>query len=67
MTIAAIMKVNTKVVICLNVNKMVLTATMADYQLEVAYSAPNIITATRTIGLDVRPSQNKVTTQLMEP
>ena len=66
MTIAAIMKVTTKVAICLYVNKMVLTATMAEYKLEVAHSAPNIIMVTRTIGLAVKPSQSKVATQSME-
>ena len=32
MTVAAIMKVTTKVTICLYVNKMVSTATMAEYK-----------------------------------
>ena len=31
-TVTAIMKVNTKVIICLYVNKMVSTATMAEYK-----------------------------------
>ena len=64
--IAAIMKVPPKVAVCLYVNKMVLTTTMAEYKLEVARSALNIITVTRTIGLAVKPSQSKVTTQSIE-
>ena len=60
------MKVTTKVAIRLYVNRMVLTATMAEYKLGVAYSAPNTIMVTSTIGLAVKPSQNKVATQLME-
>ena len=34
MTVAAFMKVTTKEVICLYVNKMFLTATIAEYKLE---------------------------------
>ena len=56
MTVAAIMKVYTKVAIYLYVNKMVLTATMAEYKLEVAHSALNIVTVTRTFVLAVKPS-----------
>ena len=66
MTIAAIMKVTAKVAICLYVNKMLLTTAMAEYELEVAYSAPSIIMVTSTIRLDVKFSQSKVTTQSME-
>ena len=65
-TVAAIMKVTSKVAICLYINKMVLTATMAEYKLGVAHSAPITITVTSTIGLDVKPSQSKVATQSME-
>ena len=63
MTIAAIMKITTKVAIRLYVNKMVLTATMAEYKLEVAHSAQNPIVVTRVIGLAVKPNQIKVDTQ----
>ena len=35
---------------------MVLTATMAEYKLEVAHSGLNIIIATRTIGLLFKPT-----------
>ena len=66
MTIAATMKVTTKVAIHLYMNKMVLTAIMAEHKLEVAYSALLITTATRTIGIAVKPSQSKVTTQSMK-
>ena len=66
-TVAAIMKVNNKVAICLYVKKIVLTATMAKCKLKVAHSAPNIITVTRTIGLAIKPSQSKVATWSMEP
>ena len=58
-TVAAIMKITSKVVFCLSVNKMVSTATMAKYKLEVAHSAPNTTTVTRNIGLAVKPSQKK--------
>ena len=61
MTVAAIIKVTTKVAIYLYGNKMVLTATMSEYKLEVAHSAPHIFMVT-TIGLVVKPSQIKVTT-----
>ena len=63
---AAIMKVATKVAICLYVNKIVLTAKIAEYKLLVVYSAKNIVMVTRTIGLAVNPSQSKVTTQSIE-
>ena len=52
-TVSAIIKVTTKVDICLYVNKMVLTTTMAEYKLELAHSIPHTITVTRTIGLVV--------------
>ena len=65
-TIAAVMKVTTKVAICLYINKMVLTAKMTEYKLEVTHSALNTITLTSTIGLAVKPSQNKVASQSME-
>ena len=60
MTTAAILKVTTKMAICLYVNRMVLTATMAEYKLGVAHSALNTIMVTSTIGLVVKPSQSKV-------
>ena len=60
------MKVTTRVAMHLYVNKMVLTATMAEYSLGVAYSALNTIMVTSTIGLAVKPSQSKVTTQKIE-
>ena len=66
-TVSIIMKVTIKVSICLYVNKMVSIATMAEYKLEIAYSAPNIVTVTRSIGLAVKTSQNKVTTQSIKP
>ena len=66
MTIAVIVKVTTKVAICLYVNKMVLTATMAVDKLEVSHRTLNIFMVTRTIGLAVKPSQIKVATQLVE-
>ena len=44
MIVAAIMKVTTKLNICLHVNRMVLTARMAEYKLGVAHSALNTIT-----------------------
>ena len=65
-TIAAIMKVTTKVAICLHINKMVSTAIIAEYKLDVALSAPNIIIVTNTIRLAVGSSQSKVNTQSME-
>ena len=65
-TVTAIMKVTTKVTICLNVNKMVSTATMAEYKQKAAHSTPAIITVTSTIGQAVKPSQSKVATQSME-
>ena len=54
MTIAIIMKLTTKVAICLYMNKMVLTAIIAEYKLEVAYSALSISMATRTIRLAIK-------------
>ena len=60
------MKVTTKVAICLCINTMVLTATMAEYKLEVAYRAPSIIMVTKSIGLADKPIQSKVATQSME-
>ena len=62
-TIAAIIKVTTKVAIRLYVNKMVLTATMAEYKLEVAHSAPNTIMVTNTAVLAIKPSLSMVATQ----
>ena len=47
MTIAAIMKVTTKVAICLYANKIVLTATMAEHKLEVAHSVSLVIMVTK--------------------
>ena len=55
-TVAAIIKVTTKVDICLYVNNMVLTAKMADYKLEVAHSTQHIIMVIRTTALIVKPS-----------
>ena len=66
MTIAAIINVTFKEAICLYVNKMVLTATMAEYKLKVAHSALHVFTITRTIGLVVKPRQSKVTVQAVE-
>ena len=60
------MKVTNKVAICPYVDKMVFTATLTEYKLQIAYSTPNIITVARTIGLAVKPSQIKVTTQSVE-
>ena len=65
-TISAIMKVTTEIAICLYINRMVLTAKIAEYKLGVAHSAPNTITATSTIGLAVKPRQSKLATQSME-
>ena len=65
-TIATIMKVTTKVVICPCIGKIVFTATMAEYKLEVAYSGPSIIMVAKMIGLAIKPSQIKVTTQSVE-
>ena len=56
MALAAIIKVTTKVALCLYVNKIVLTATMAEHKLEVAKSETNNIMATNTIWLAVKPS-----------
>ena len=66
MTIATITKVTTKLVMYSYVNKMVLTATIADYKLEVAHSALNTIMVLGTIGLAIKPSQTKATTQSVE-
>ena len=66
MTIAAIIEVTTKVAICLYINKMVSTATMAEYKLQVAHSALNTIMVISTIGLAAKPSQSKVASQSME-
>ena len=66
MIISTIIKVTTKVAICSYVNKIVLTATIVKYKVEVAHSASNIIAVTKTIGLAVKPIQIKVTTQLVE-
>ena len=67
MIIAAIMKVTTKVVICLYVTKMMQTATIAEYKVEVALRILNNIIVTRTIGLAIKPSQTKVATKSVEP
>ena len=64
--VAAVTKVTTKETIHLYVNKMVLTATMAEYKLGVVHSAPNTIMVTITIGLAGKPSQNKVAIQSMK-
>ena len=48
---------------CLYVNKMVLTGTMAEYKLEVTHSAPNKIMVTRTSGLAIKSSQYKASTR----
>ena len=61
------MKVTTKVAICLYVNKIMLISSIAEYKLEVAHSALNIIIIIRIIGVAVKPSQNKVATQSIEP
>ena len=66
MTIATIMKVIAKGYIYPYVEKMVFIATMANYKMEVVYSGPSIITASKTIGLAVKPSQIKVATQSVE-
>ena len=66
MTVAAIRKLTPKVAICFYVNKMVLTATMAKYKLQVAPSIPNIIAVIRTTGLAVKPSQINITIQSVE-
>ena len=65
-SIAAVMKITTKLAICLCVNKMVLTDTMTEYKLEVAHSELNTIMVTSTIGLAAKPSQSKIATQSME-
>ena len=66
MAIAAITKITTKVAMCLYVNKMVLTTTMAKYKLEFSNNAPNIIIVTRYFGLPITSSQTKVSTRLVE-
>ena len=63
MIVVVIIKVSSKVAICLYINKMVLTETLAEYKLGVAYSALNIIIVTRTIRLAVKSSQSKVVTR----
>ena len=50
MTIASIMKVTRKVDICSYANNMVLTATMAEYKLEAAYSTLSYIMGIRIVG-----------------
>ena len=65
-TVTTIIKVITKVTICLHVNKIVSTATIAEYKQEAAHSAPIIVTFTSTIGQAIKPSQSKVATQSME-
>ena len=62
-TIAAIMKGTTKLAIYPYIDKMVFTTAIAEYKLEVACSGPNIVTVVRIIGLPIKPSQIKVTTQ----
>ena len=52
---------------CSYVNKMVLTATIAEYKLKVVNSALNIIMVTRAIGLAIKPSHPKVATQSVKP
>ena len=66
MAVAAIMKVATKVTICLHINKMLSTTKIAEKKQEAAHNAPIIIMVTSTIGLDAKPSQNKVATQSMK-
>ena len=56
-TVASVMMVTTKVAICLYVNKMMFTATMAEFKLEVAHSAPNTIMVTSTMGWLLNPAQ----------
>ena len=64
--IAAIMKATTKVVFCLFVNRIELTATMAKYKLGVAHSALNTTMVISTIRLAVKPRQSKVAAQSLE-
>ena len=66
-SIAATTKVTTKVDMCSNGYKMVVTTTIAEYKLEFTHKIPNIIIVTKTIGLAIKPSQTKVTTRSMEP
>ena len=66
MTVAAIIKVTTKVAIHSYVNRMVLTTRMAEYKSGVVHSALNTIMVISTICLAVKPSQSKVATQSME-
>ena len=66
MTISAITKVIIKVNIYLYINKIVLTAKIAEYKLEVTHSALNIIIVIRIIGLAIKPSQTMVATQSVE-
>ena len=65
-TVVVIMKVTTKVTSYLYANKIVLTATIAEFKLEVAHSAPNTIMLTSTIRLAIKPSQSKVITQSID-
>ena len=64
--VANIMKVTNKVAICSYVSKMVLTATMVEFELEVVHSTPNIIMVTRTFAMAAKPSQSKVAIQPLE-
>ena len=52
-TVAAIIKVTTKVDVCSYADKIVLTARMAEYKLEFAYSILSIIVVIRNIGLAI--------------
>ena len=67
MAVAALMKVTTRVAKYSYVNKIVSTATIAKYKLQVAYSEPSIITVVKIIGLAIKPSQTKVATRSVEP
>ena len=49
-TVGAIMKVTTKVAMCSYVNKIMLTAILAEYKLEVAHSTLNVITVKELLG-----------------
>ena len=66
-TIVTITKVTSKVAMCSHMNKMVLTAKMAEHKFEVAYSILNIVIFTRKIGLAIKPNQTKVATRSVEP
>ena len=65
--IAAITKVTTKVAIYSYVNKIVLTAKIAEHKLDFVHSILSTIIVTRTIGLAINPSQNKLATWSVEP